>query len=179
MAVEALAAAVLISCLTVTSVIQSHKKKPSLIRSPVNTAKFFWPIGNRINWVRLYKKERVVYHFTMGSKRRNGRFFLLTSIGKTVYSLTWIVIFFFHARSVNGEESKRGNRKREKKGPPSVSLFSFPSLLVPVLPLTALSDSFILIGDWETSGDESVSFHRTEITRTFRKKIQTLNNIHK
>ena len=115
MAVEALAAAVLISCLTVTSVIQSHKKKPSLIRSPVNTAKFFWPIGNRINWVRLYKKERVVYHFTVGSKRRNGRFFLLTSIGKTVYSLTWIVIFFFtreawtakRARGVTGKGKKR------------------------------------------------------------------------
>ena len=32
----------------------SCKKKPSLIRSPVNTTKFFWPIGNRINVVPLY-----------------------------------------------------------------------------------------------------------------------------
>ena len=32
------------------------KKKPSLIRPPhpVNTANFFWPIGNRINGVPLY-----------------------------------------------------------------------------------------------------------------------------
>ena len=29
-------------------------KKPSLMRSPVNTAKCFWPIGHRINGVPLY-----------------------------------------------------------------------------------------------------------------------------
>ena len=31
-------------------------KIPSLIWSPVNTAKFFWPIGDRINGVPLYVK---------------------------------------------------------------------------------------------------------------------------
>ena len=30
------------------------KKKPSLMRSPVNTAECFWPIGHRINGVPLY-----------------------------------------------------------------------------------------------------------------------------
>ena len=116
MAVEALAAAVLESCLTVTSVIQSHKKKPSLIRSPVNTAKFFWPIGNRINWVRLYKKERVVYHFTMGSKRRNGRFFFCSrALVRQCIHLPELSSSFFtreawtakRARGVTGKGKKR------------------------------------------------------------------------
>ena len=31
-----------------------QKKEPSLMRSPVNTAKCFWPIGHRINGVPLY-----------------------------------------------------------------------------------------------------------------------------
>ena len=34
--------------------LQKKKKKPSLMRSPVNTAECFWPIGHRINGVPLY-----------------------------------------------------------------------------------------------------------------------------
>ena len=124
MAVEALAAAVLESCLTVTSVIQSHKKKPSLIRSPVNTAKFFWPIGNRINWVRLYKKERVVYHFTMGSKRRNGRFFFCSrALVRQCIHLPELSSSFFTREAWTAKRA-RGVTGKGKKNDHLPSLFS-------------------------------------------------------
>ena len=34
--------------------LAKKKKEPSLMRSPVNTAKCFWPIGHSINGVPLY-----------------------------------------------------------------------------------------------------------------------------
>ena len=42
-------------------------KKPSLIRSPANTAKFFWPIGDRINqavlWINHYNYNYYYYYY--------------------------------------------------------------------------------------------------------------------
>ena len=50
------------------------KKKTLLIRSPVNAAKFFWPIGDRIDGVPLYLPTSHPFHFYRPSPLSLARF---------------------------------------------------------------------------------------------------------